>query len=305
VCCTMSKIVSMRRKWRTPPFFISGRNGDPAGKKEGRQCRAVLYRTPDHTDDAWGPSNRPWPMPYARPTAAVAAVSTRVTPPRRKTPQPKALGHSCRLSQPVPFLSVVGCVAVLRCVASESSAEHHILHMREMKEASNRRLLRHQQDTLMKRAGPGERLARHPVTQHGIFVCTPCGKPGHAAEDVWSPERGVSSGVRRTRGESRRAQRQLQRFRRFGLAGEASSFPMCALCSMLAVCTFHILSLHTNRWVARRHHNEYSVHGHGSGRGSRTAAKLTFLHRVAQSASVRNEFRKLRSLGAAAQSGPV
>lgn len=33
----------------------------------------------------------------------------------------------------------------------------------------------------MKRAGPGERLDRHPVTQHGIFVCTRCGKPGHAA----------------------------------------------------------------------------------------------------------------------------
>ena len=76
---------------------------------------------------------------------------------------------------------MVGCVAALRCVASESSAEHHILHVREMKEASNRRLLRHQQDTLMKRAGPGERLARHPVTQHGIFVCARCGKPGHAA----------------------------------------------------------------------------------------------------------------------------
>ena len=87
---------------------------------------------------------------------------------------------SCVLA-PVPFLSVVGCVAALRCVALESSAEHHILHVREMKEASNRRLLRHQQDTLMKRAKPGERLARHPVTQHGIFVCARCGKPGHAA----------------------------------------------------------------------------------------------------------------------------
>jgi hypothetical protein len=78
-------------------------------------------------------------------------------------------------------MSVVGCVAALRCVSLASSAEHHILHVREMKEASNRRLLRHQQDTLMKRAKPGERLARHPVTQHGIYVCTRCGKPGHAA----------------------------------------------------------------------------------------------------------------------------
>ena len=33
----------------------------------------------------------------------------------------------------------------------------------------------------MKRAARGERLARHPVTQHGIYVCTRCGKPGHVA----------------------------------------------------------------------------------------------------------------------------
>ena len=94
-------------------------------------------------------------------------------------PEP-ARPPSCVLA-PVPFLSVVGCVAALRCVELESSAEHHILHVREMKEASNRRLLRHQQDTLMKRARPGERLVRHPVTQHAIYACTRCGKPGHVA----------------------------------------------------------------------------------------------------------------------------
>ena len=83
------------------------------------------------------------------------------------------------LLEPVPFLTVACCVA----------AEHHILHVREMKESSNRRLLCRQQDALMKRVRPGERLARHPVTQHGIYVCTRCGKPGHKAGacDVASP----------------------------------------------------------------------------------------------------------------------
>ena len=82
------------------------------------------------------------------------------------------------LSRPVRACPIPERGALRCCVAS---AEHHILHVREMKEASNRRLLRHQRDSLQKRAGPGERLARHPVTQHGIYVCTRCGKPGHAA----------------------------------------------------------------------------------------------------------------------------
>ena len=53
--------------------------------------------------------------------------------------------------------------------------------MRELKECSNRRLLIRQQETLEKRAAPGERLARHPITKHAIYVCTRCGKPGHQA----------------------------------------------------------------------------------------------------------------------------
>ena len=67
------------------------------------------------------------------------------------------------------------------CALCFVPAEHHIMHVREMKESSNRRLLTRQRDVLMKRARPGERLARHPVTQHGIYVCTQCGKPGHTA----------------------------------------------------------------------------------------------------------------------------
>lgn len=52
-----------------------------------------------------------------------------------------------------------------------------------MKESSNRRLLRRQQDALKERERPGERLARHPITQHAIYVCTACGRPGHRAEE--------------------------------------------------------------------------------------------------------------------------
>ena len=67
-------------------------------------------------------------------------------------------------------------------------AEHHILHVREMKECSNERLLCRQQAVLEARAKPGERLARHSVTQHAIYVCTQCDKPGHLAGDCKEPE---------------------------------------------------------------------------------------------------------------------
>ena len=69
------------------------------------------------------------------------------------------------------------------CVCLLLFAEHHILHVREMKEYSNRRLLDRQEETLRARAGEGERLVRHPVTHHGIYVCTQCGKAGHNAQE--------------------------------------------------------------------------------------------------------------------------
>ena len=51
-----------------------------------------------------------------------------------------------------------------------------------MKHCQNRRLLARQQEELERRLRPGERLARHPVTQHGIYVCAHCGCPGHTSE---------------------------------------------------------------------------------------------------------------------------